>query len=189
MSVSPALVAELRCRLPAAHLVTPSSPDYKEAIRRSSYLSILPAGVVAYPTNVSEVAVLVSFASKHSLDLATRCGGHGPRGISSTSGGLCIDLAKLKSMSIDIDTRQATIGGGAIWSEVYAFLQPYDLAAVDSVCSSVGVGGFSLVGGHGWLTGAHGMALDSILKVEVVLADTTVVRASETQNTDLFWAI
>jgi hypothetical protein len=86
MSISPSLISELRSLLPNVQIVTPSSPDYAHAIHQWNFLSILPAGAIAYPTTSGQVSIFVSFASQHNLDLATRCDGHGSRGTSSTSG-------------------------------------------------------------------------------------------------------
>jgi FAD/FMN-containing dehydrogenase len=54
---------------------------------------------------------------------------------------------------------------------------------------SVGVGGLTLHGGYGFSSRAHGLTLDALVEAEVVLANSSVVVASETQNPDLFWAL
>jgi FAD/FMN-containing dehydrogenase len=189
--VRPGLVRELQTLLPDVTLVTPDSKDFEKAIYRWATLSILPAGVVAYPITTQHVSILISFASKYNLDLATCSGGHGARAISSTDGGLCIDLSKLNPSLCPIPRRtKSPSGAGCLWSEIYGFLHPHNLAIVGGVCTGVGVGGFfSLVGGYGWLTGAHGLAIDNIISVTVVLASGQIVTASSTQNADLFWAL
>lgn len=52
-----------------------------------------------------------------------------------------------------------------------------------------GIGGLTLGGGYGWLTGLYGLAIDNLLSAEIVLADGSIVIASSTENQDLFWAI
>lgn len=146
-------------------------------------------GVVAYPTSSSDVSTLIKFSQKYGIDVAVRGGGHSNRPTSSTEGGICIDLSTLKSVSIDAITKTVTVQGGALWSNVYAAIAPHSLALVGGVITSVGVGGLSLMGGYGWLTGAHGLTLDNILSVEIVLASGEIVTASEKENEDLFWAV
>jgi hypothetical protein len=136
-----------------------------------------------------DIAKIIEFSQKNSLDIAFRSGGHSQRGASSTDGGICVDLSKLCNVSVDAKTKQVTIQGGALWEQVYNATEKYGLALVGGICTDVGVGGYTLLGGYGWLTGAHGVALDSLLKAEVVLADSRIVTASESENADLFWAL
>jgi FAD/FMN-containing dehydrogenase len=74
------------------------------------------------------------------------------------------------------------------WSDVDAELAKYGFSTVGGTVDHTGIGGLSLGGGYGYLMGQHGMVVDNILEVELVLADGTVVTASESQNEDLFWA-
>ena len=57
------------------------------------------------------------------------------------------------------------------------------------IVANTGVGGLTLGGGLGHLTRKYGFSVDSMLELEVVLADGSVVTASETENADLFWAL
>jgi len=120
--------------------------------------------------------------------LAVAGGKHSPSGSSSTDGGLCIDLSKMRGVNVDVEKKTATVQGGALWADVNSELAKYGLAAVGGIVDHTGVGGLSLGGGYGFLTGQHGMVVDNILEVELVLADGTIVTASESQNSDLFWA-
>lgn len=54
---------------------------------------------------------------------------------------------------------------------------------------SVGIGGLSLHGGYGYSSRLHGLTLDNMVEAEVVLADGSLVTASDTENEDLFWAL
>jgi FAD/FMN-containing dehydrogenase len=47
----------------------------------------------------------------------------------------------------------------------------------------------TLGGGFGWLSNRYGLVVDNLISAELVLADGSIVRASETEHTDLFWAI
>ncbi|KAL1985690.1 hypothetical protein VTN96DRAFT_7438 [Rasamsonia emersonii] len=187
--ISPSQIAELRSLLPNLHIVTPDSPEYESAITRWNSLGERNAGAVAFPTAAQEVSTLLGFASTHALDIAVKAGGHGRRGCSSTTGGLCVDLSRMNAVSVDTASRRIIVGGGALWSDVYVEAEKYGLAAVGGISPSVGVGGLALHGGYGWLTGAHGLALDNILEMQIALANGSLVRASATENEDLFWAM
>jgi hypothetical protein len=183
-------LAELSSLLPDLLIVTPDSPNYDKAIARWMAVDGRKAGAVAFPTASKEVSKLLGFSRTHSLDIAVKSGGHSARSSSSPeTGGLCIDLTLMKAVSVDPATKRITVGGGALWLDVYAETDKYDLAVVGGVCPTVGVGGLALHGGYGWLTGAHGLAVDNILEMEVALADGSLLRASDAVNGDLFWAM
>ena len=55
--------------------------------------------------------------------------------------------------------------------------------------AQVGVVGYTLGGGLGWLSRLHGLAANSVLAAEVVTADGELVRADRDNEPDLFWAL
>jgi FAD/FMN-containing dehydrogenase len=71
---------------------------------------------------------------------------------------------------------------------VDAATQVLGLAVTGGLVSDAGVGGLTL-GGMGWLSNRHGLTIDSLESVEVVLADGRTVRASASEHPDLFWAV
>jgi hypothetical protein len=142
-----------------------------------------------YPESAEDVSTIIKFALKHKIDIAVKGGGSSNRPTSSTEGGICIDLSKFKIVTVEAATKRITVQGGALWSDVYTAIAPHNLAMVGPVINTVGVGGSSLMGGYGWLTGKHGITLDNIVSVEMVLASGEIVHASEHQNEDLFWAV
>jgi hypothetical protein len=144
---------------------------------------------VVYATSTKDVASLVEFTRANSLDVAVCGAGHSRIGASSTNGGVCIDLSKMQAISVDTNTNHITVQGGAVLQDVYMAVEKYGLALVGGLCGNVGIGGFALMGGYGWLTGAHGLAVDNIVQAEIVLADGSVVIASRSENPDLYWAI
>lgn len=183
------LIDKLKVALPGVEVLTPSSPSYADYNIRWSKLWELPAGAVILPTNAAEISMVVDFARHHSIDLALLGGGHGQRGSSSTNGGLLISLCKMRQISVDIRRQTITVAGGATWGDIHREAETCGLALVGGTCDGVGVGGLTLGGGYGWLTGRHGLALDNLLSAKVVLADGKVVVSSNTENLDLFWAI
>ena len=117
------------------------------------------------------------------------CGGHSTGGSSSTDGGLCIDLSKMRNVTVDPEKKTITAQGGALWSDVDAAAGEHGLATVGGTVNHTGIGGLTLGGGYGWLSSAYGLVIDNLLEVEIVLADGNIIKASETANPDLFWAV
>jgi FAD/FMN-containing dehydrogenase len=90
---------------------------------------------------------------------------------------------------VDPEARTANCGGGALWEDLDPPCQRHGLATPGGTFGDTGVAGLTLGGGIGHLMGPHGLTVDNLLAATVVTADGTVVRASEDENTDLFWAL
>jgi FAD/FMN-containing dehydrogenase len=181
---------DLRKALPGAEILVPGDPGYEDSLKRWSVSCIKPAAVVVRPNNASEVSVALRYATKHGvLPLAICGGGHNTGGDSSSDGGMVIDLFRMRSTSVDPQAETITFGGGCTWEDVNGALWEHGLATVSGTVADTGVGGLILCGGYGYLTGRRGLALDCLLRCEVVLANGAVVIASKDENADLFWAL
>jgi hypothetical protein len=136
-----------------------------------------------------EVAAAVRFAAENGLLLAVKGGGHSIPGWSVCEGGLMIDLSPMKAVHVDVARRMATAEPGLLLQEYDAATQAHGLASPGGEISHTGVAGLTLGGGIGWLSRRYGLACDNLLEAEVVLADGSIVTASDKQNADLFWAL
>lgn len=168
--------------------------DYKAAIARWSMAAAKPAGIVVQPTTAEEVSIAVKYANKNSIELAVRGGGHSTAGASSTDGGILITLQSMRQVTIEDwpaepGQKVFRIGGGANWGDVDDEGVKIGLHTVGGTVADTGVGGLALGGGYGWLSGTYGLTIDCLAEVELVLANGGIVRASETENPDLFWAV
>lgn len=157
---------------------------------RSTYLRGGNPGLVLRPGSAAEVVSALAFAREHRhLPLGVRSGGHGISGRSTNDGGLVIDVSRLNEITVlDESARLVRIGPGARWRDVAQVLQPHGWALTSGDHGGVGVGGLATAGGIGFLSRKHGLTIDHLRAVEMVLADGTFVRTSDTENPELFWA-
>lgn len=102
---------------------------------------------------------------------------------------MVIDLTRMRHVSVDAAARTVSYGGGCVFGDVDTALAAHGLATVGGLYDQTGVGGLVLGGGHGFLTARHGLAIDNLVSVEMVLADGSIVEVSETQEPDLFWGV
>ena len=137
----------------------------------------------------ADVAAALHHARTTGLEVGVRGGGHNYGGAAVPENGLTIDLAGLDGITVDPVARRARCGGGARQAALDAATQEHGLAVTGGTISHTGVGGLTLGGGMGWLTHRCGLAVDNLLAAEVVLADSTCVRATPQEHPDLFWAL
>ncbi|KAI5479797.1 FAD-binding domain-containing protein [Pseudohyphozyma bogoriensis] len=81
------------------------------------------------------------------------------------------------------------VGAGTTWSDVYDHLNGTGIGINGGHIYGVGVSGLTLGGGYSWTTQDHGLMIDTLERVEVVLPSGEIVETSESQEPDLFWAI
>lgn len=136
-----------------------------------------------------DVQAAVDVARELRLPLTVKGGGHDYAGSSAARDGLLLDLGPMASVSVDAERRVVTVGPGARWRDVDQATQAEGLATPGGTVSHVGVAGFVLGGGMGWLSRSFGSASDNLLGAEVVTADGRRVRADSGENPDLFWAL
>jgi FAD/FMN-containing dehydrogenase len=170
-------------------VVLGGAADYDEARRVFNTRVDKRPAVIAQCASTSDVAAAVRFAREHDLTLAARCGGHSTGGFSSVDDGLVIDLRPMNAVEVDPRERTVTAQGGTLWAELDATTQDHGLAVTGGRVSNTGVGGLTVGSGSGWLERKFGLTCDLLTGAEVVTADGEVVRASEDENADLFWAI
>jgi hypothetical protein len=185
-------ITALRDLLSSTHakVLTPSDPDYATSIARWSRAAEKPAGASIVPTTAEELGLALKYANVHDIDVAVKGGGHSTAGASSTHGGLLIDLrAGMRAVRVDAREKLLHVEGGAVWGEVDAAAWEHGLATVGGTVADTGVGGLTLGGGYGVLSGERGLVVDCLVGAKVVLADGRVVFASEEENVELFWGL
>lgn len=141
------------------------------------------------PVDPADIRSALLWAQEHGIEIAVKGGGHSTAGTSSSEGGLVIDLSRLNQVTIDTERKTITAQGGATWKEVDEAGAAHGLVTVGGTVNHTGVGGLTLGGGYGWLSGQYGLTIDNLLSATVVLADGSLVAASATEHPDLFWGL
>ena len=146
-------------------------------------------GLVVRCVGAADVIHAVKLARDERLLVSVRSGGHNIAGNAVSEGGLLIDLSLMKSVRIDPISRTARVEPGATLADFDREAQAFALATPLGINSTTGVAGLTLGGGFGWTTRKFGLTIDNLISVDIVTADAKLVRASETENRDLFWAL
>jgi FAD/FMN-containing dehydrogenase len=188
-SLDGSAVEALRAAGVRGEVIGPEDDRYEAA--RTVYNAMVdkhPA-LIARCVDAADVITAVDFGREHGLDVAVRCGGHSRAGWGLVDGGLTIDLSPIRWVRVDPDARTAQVGGGSQQGDLDHAAHAFGLATPTGIMSTTGIGGLTLGGGHGHLTRRYGLTLDNVLGADVVVADGSFVRASESENEDLFWAL
>lgn len=170
-------------------LVQPGAPGYEMARRVWNGAIDKRPALIAYCAGPDDVIAAVGFARSSGMPLAVRSGGHNVAGNSVCDGGLVIDLSRMKGMAVDPHKRTARAEAGLTLGEFDVATQAFGLATTMGVNSDTGIAGLTLGGGFGKLGRRFGLACDNLLAADVVTADGRLVRASPTENADLFWGL
>jgi FAD/FMN-containing dehydrogenase len=166
-------------------------PGYDEArvIWSNEYSERRPA-IIARCTGTADVVDAVRFAREHDLLTAVKGGGHGIQGFATCDDGIMIDMsAHMTAVLLEEDRNVARVQGGCTLGDVDRETTRAGLAVPTGVAPTTGMGGLTTGGGVGWLHRKYGLTLDNLLSVEIVTADGEVLRASDTEHPDLFWAV
>jgi FAD/FMN-containing dehydrogenase len=170
-------------------LIQPGDEGYDDARKVYNAMIAKRPRMIAYCADVADVITSVNFARENDMLLAVRGGGHNGGGLGVADDGLVIDLSRMRGVRVDPEARTVRVEGGATWGDVDHAGHAFGLAVPTGIISTTGVGGLTLGGGHGYLTRKFGLTIDNVLEADVVLADGSLVKASEEENEDLFWAI
>ena len=174
-------------------VVRPHDSDYAAAAAGWNLLFAHRPSAIVFAQETRDVVNAVAWARRRRVPVRVRSGRHCLEGWSSVDDGVVIDVSELKAVAIDTVAGTATIGAGLSQTEVVNGLGRAGYAVPTGTEGTVGVVGATLGGGFGLLTRSFGMASDNLLAAEIVVAsgtdDALAIRADETSNTDLLWAL
>src|SRR3954468_1647392 len=170
-------------------VVTPSDPDWDATREVFNLTTDLRPTAMALPRDVGDVMTAVGHARDHGLRVAPQATGHNATALGSLEDTLLVDVRELQDVSIDAGARRVRVGTGVKWERVTQQLSELGLAALHGSSPDVGIAGYSLGGGMGWLARKHGLQSNTVTAIELVTADGRLVRTDAEHQPDLFWAL
>src|SRR5919199_5418643 len=177
---------ELRAGLRGA-AYAPSEEGYDEARRAWNLNAHQHPALVVMASGAADVVAAVRLARDEGLGVGVMATGHGVA--SPCDGGILINTSRMKGVRVDPEAQIARVEPGALWSDVIPEAQVFGLAGLVGSSSGVGVVGYTMGGGFGWLGRKYGFNADSVREADVVSADGELLRVSAYEHSDLFWGL
>src|SRR4051812_39204849 len=170
-------------------VLTPDRDGYDEARTVFNAMVDKRPAVIVCCKDPHDVIAAVELARVRAAEVSVRSGGHGVTGSQIADGGLVIDLREMKRIAVDPEARTVRVQAGVTWGELDAATQEHGLAVTGGRVPSTGVAGLTLGAGSGWIERKFGYACDNLVEADVVTADGRFLRANESENPDLLWAL
>jgi FAD/FMN-containing dehydrogenase len=181
-------VRQLRARF-KGDLIVPGDPRYQTARLTNNRVFDHHPALIARCLDADDVARTLQFARANALPLAIRSGGHSQAGRSSCDAGVVIDLSRMDGIMVEQSSQRVSCGAGVRVFQANKSTVSHGLALPLGICGDVGVAGLSLGGGYGYLLGVAGLACDSLMGAQVVLADGSIRTVTEASDPDLMWGL
>ena len=170
-------------------LVLPGDPDWDRARSTFNTSDDLRPTAFAFPGDAHGVAASVARAKERGWAVAVQATGHNATAFGPLEDTLVVNTSRLDEVSIDVSARQVRVGGGVKWERIVPALSELGLAGLHGSSPDVGIAGYSLGGGIGWLARKHGLQTNAVTALELVTADGELRRVDHDHEPDLFWAL
>jgi FAD/FMN-containing dehydrogenase len=177
----------LRSRL-CAPVVVPGQPGWDSARQAWNLAVDQQPAAVAYATSGEDVIAIVDFARDHGLHVAAQGTGHGASTL-SLKDTILLKTLRMTGVEIDAEHRIARVQAGTLWGELAVSAGQHGLAGLAGSSTDVGVVGYTLGGGIGWLARRYGLACNSVRAIELVTAAGGHFRVDRDHEPELFWAL
>lgn len=168
-------------------LYAPQDADYDEARAAWNLNADQRPALVVMAESPGDVVAAVRFAAAEGLGVGVMATGHGVG--RENDGGVLVNTSRMKGVRVDPAAMTARVEAGAKWADVVPLAAEHGLAGLVGSTSDVGVVGYTMGGGFGWLGRKYGFAAHSVLEAEIVTASGELLRANERENPDLFWGL
>jgi FAD/FMN-containing dehydrogenase len=181
-------LAPLRATI-TGDVVTPADAHWDAARRAWNLVADQRPALVIVADAVDDVAATVRFARANGLRVAPQSTGHGATSLGDLSGTILLRTSRLSDVGIDPAAGTARVQAGARWDGVVSAAGEHGLVCLHGMSGAVGVAGYTLGGGIGWLARRHGFAASHVRSFDVVTADGQPRHVDAEHEPDLFWAL
>ena len=175
--------------VPGVTIVTSGDAGWDDARRAWNLAVNQRPAAIALPGTEAHIIAAVEFARRHGLRIAAQGTGHNAAPLGSLADTLLVKTAAMQQISIDPVARTGRVAAGALWQPVADAAGEHGLAALAGSSPNVGVVGYTLGGGMGWLSRTYGLSANNVESIDLVTADGTLVHADSCHEPDLFWAV
>lgn len=186
--MKPEVISKLKADL-RGRIILPGDQDYDEARKVYNGMIDKHPKMIVKCADAADVRLAVAFARENDLVVAVRGGGHSGAGLATCDDGMVIDFTQMKGVRFNPASLTIRAEPGCTQGEVNHLGQSFGVAVPAGVVSTTGIAGLTLGGGTGYLTRKYGLTIDSLLGVDMVLADGSFVTANAEEYPDLFWAV
>jgi FAD/FMN-containing dehydrogenase len=183
---TPSLLKSLRSRI-RGPVLAPGDEGYDSARAAWNLNAEHHPAVVVRAVDASDVREAVRVARTAGLGVGVLATGHGTG--RPCNGGLLINTSAMREVQVNPATGIARVAAGAVWDAVIGPAAAHGLAALPGSSTKVGVVGYTLGGGFGWLGRKYGLAMHSVTRAEVVTAEADLVTADQVDHPDLLWGL
>jgi FAD/FMN-containing dehydrogenase len=170
-------------------VVLPGDPGWDDARSAFNLLLDQHPAAVAFPADAQDVAAAVAYARAAGLRVAPQATAHNQGPLGDLENTLLLNVRALQEVRVDPGAQRVRVGAGVKWDRVAPRLSAHGLAGLHGSSPDVGIAGYSLGGGMGWLARKHGLQTNAVTALELVTADGDIVRADGEHHPDLFWAL
>ncbi|GAA2045514.1 FAD-binding oxidoreductase [Agromyces tropicus] len=170
-------------------VLSPGDAGWDEARSTFNLLDDQRPELIALPRDADEVVEAVAIAKRAGLRIGAQGTGHGASSRDTLAGAMLVNTSRMTGVDIDPVARRVRVGAAAKWQHVAPLLSERGLAGLHGSSLDVGIAGYSMGGGIGWLTRRHGLQTNAVRAIELVTAEGEAIRADADHHADLFWAL
>ncbi|MBA2535111.1 MAG: FAD-binding oxidoreductase [Rubrobacter sp.] len=185
-AIDPTAIEKLKTGLRGT-VYTPGEDSYDEGRQAFNLNAHQEPALVVIAGAAADIVAAVRLARVHGPGVGVLATGHGVA--NPCDGGVLVNTSRMRSVSVDPESQTARVEAGALWSDVIPEAQAHGLMGLAGASSGVGVVGYTMGGGYGWLGRKYGFAAESMREADVVMADGEQLKASANENAELFWGL
>lgn len=173
----------------SGRVAMPANSDWDQARAAWNLAVDQNPEAVAYAESARDVEAIVRFAAERGLRVAAQGTGHGASPVGSLEGAVLLKTERMRGIEVDAEAGTARVEAGMLAAELGAAANEHGLSSLPGSSPDVGVVGYTVGGGLGWLGRRYGFACNRVLEIELVTAEGEALTVDAEREPDLFWAL